>query len=599
MKTGSVPFVFSTPVWGAGHLGLFVNVSLPSLLAPGNLLSLAENSQNFYLIYTRPEDEENLRTAPAFRALAAIVPVEVILIREEITEPHRTMSDCHVDSLRRADELGAAAVFLPPDCVWSDGSMTRLEALARSGKSVVHMSGIRLDRDGVVPELAGHFSQGNAVLSMKARDLVAIGLRHLHPIALTHFWNEYDGGLMPANLVWTVPGQGLLLRCFHLHPLMVKSQVPFAKFESTIDDDLALRACPDASRDYVVTDSDELLAFEMSGLSRVVGTVCPKGSIEGVAAWAEVGTNKRHRELIRNSIRLHVVPVSKPAWAAAEAESDKVVDAVTKINALSWPDVASRHPAVFQSRLFAVSLGRTDYSGPLTPWIRLLVWLRVTLLKLNAAVWGLIFLKDGVPMITHPYWIVRRGMISALDQCFAGGERHVVLIGADPQLAQQLQRLRPGLVVQAFPSSAIPDAALVQRAGVGEVDLLVAIDVDRSGTPAPQHIGKRQILLRLAGDTRPADASYKNIRYFGRFGTRLCSALWLKMGRLRARLRPTSVSLGISFKAVGLFLMPLIYGGMALMSLTANVVGLVLDRLTGVDTFLRADKATRPHGPPA
>ncbi|MCF8475816.1 MAG: hypothetical protein K9G60_02220, partial [Pseudolabrys sp.] len=499
---------------------------------------------------------------------------------------------------RRADELGAAGVFLPPDCVWSVGSMSRLEALARSGKSVVHMSGVRLDRDGVVPELAGHFSQDNAVLSMKARDLVEIGLRHLHPIALTHFWNEYDGGLMPANLVWTVPGEGLLLRCFHLHPLMVRSQVQFAKFESTIDDDLALRACPDATRDFVVTDSDELLAFEMSGLSRVVGTVCPKGSIEGVAAWAEVGTNKRHRKLIRNFIRLHSGPVNKLAWAAAEAESDDVVAEIAKINALSWRDVVLQYPSVFQSRLIAVSLGRTDH-GQLLSWVRFMVWLRVTLLKLNAAVWGSFFLKDGAPMITHPFWMVRRGMISALDQCIASGERHVVLIGADPQLAHELQRLRPGLEVQAFPSSAIPDAALVQRAGAAEIDLLVAFDVDRSGTPAPQHIGKRQILLRLAGDTRPVDPSYKNVKYFGRLGTRFCSALWLKMGHLRGFLRPTSMSLGLSFKAVGLFLMPLIYGGMALMSFIVNVIGVVLDRLADVGTLLSADKVTRPHGPPA
>ena len=142
--------------------------------------------------------------------------------------------------------------------------MVRLEALARSGKSVVHMSGIRLDRDGVVPELADRYSEERAVLSLAPRDLVGIGLRHLHPIARSHFFNEYDGGLMPANLAWSVGDEGVLLRCFHLHPLMVKPQGPLAEFKSTIDDDLALRACPDSSRDYVVTDSDELLAFEMS-----------------------------------------------------------------------------------------------------------------------------------------------------------------------------------------------------------------------------------------------------------------------------------------------------------------------------------------------
>ena len=264
MESISIPFVFSTPVWGAGHVGLFLNVGLPSLLAPGNLPGLTGNPESRYLIYTQSEYEKDIRAAHSYQRLANILAVEIIPISKKIEVPHRTMSDCHGDSLRRAEEVGAATLFIPPDCVWSDGSMVRLEALARSGKSVVHMSGIRLDRDGVVPELADRYSEERAVLSLAPRDLVGIGLRHLHPIARSHFFNEHDGGLMPANLAWSVGDEGVLLRCFHLHPLMVKPQGPLAEFKSTIDDDLALRACPDSSRDYVVTDSDELLAFEMS-----------------------------------------------------------------------------------------------------------------------------------------------------------------------------------------------------------------------------------------------------------------------------------------------------------------------------------------------
>ena len=358
MDTEPIPFVFSTPVWGAGHTGLFLNVSLPSLLSPGNLPGLASNAQSRYLIYTLPEYEKDIRTALSFQRLARLLPVEIRFIREKIVSPHRAMSDCHIDSFRRAEEASAAAVFLPPDCVWSDGSMVRLEALTQSGKSVVHISGIRLDRDGFIPELGSHYSENRAVLSLKARGLVAMGLRHLHPIARSHFFNEYEGGLMPANLVWIVGDEGLLLRCFHLHPLMVKTQVPSAEFKSTIDDDLALRACPDVTRDYVVTDSDEILAFEMSGLNHAVGTICLKGSIEGIAAWAEYGANSRHRELIRHSIRIHIGPLTEAIWRAKEMESEKVVDAVASLNRLSLWQVVLKHPTIFVAITYTAMLGR-------------------------------------------------------------------------------------------------------------------------------------------------------------------------------------------------------------------------------------------------
>jgi hypothetical protein len=587
---GLAPFIFSTPVWG-GHIHLFLSVCLPSLLAPGNLPGLAASSQNRYLIYTRPEDEAGLLAAPAFHRLAGILPVQVIPIRGEIANAHRTMSDCHLDSLRRADEAHGAAVFLPPDCVWSDGSMVRLEALANSGKSVVHMSGVRLNRDGIVRELARHYSDDNLVLPLSARELVAMGLRNLHPIALSHFWNEYDGGLMPANLAWTVPGEGLLLRCFHLHPLMVKSQIPFASFESTIDDDLALRVCPDAGRDYVVTDSDELLAFEISGLNRVVGTVCEKGSIEGAAAWAEIGTNKRHRDLIRRAIRLHAGTITESVWVRIEAESDRVVDALATLNALPTWQLALRYPTIISGLLCAASLG----CGRLSPrWRRFLMWLRRALLGLrglNSRLYTTLFMKNGAPLITHPYWLVRRSMASAVACCITHDDRLVVLIGADPELAIHMERAHPGLAVHAFSSNRAANEKLADS--VADLAIVIDMGVLNPGKPGRQYFGKRQILLRLGDDTRPIEGGYDEIRHFGGPGTRSSAAVWNRVRRLLKRLKPKSQLATLPLRASGIVVLPLIYGGFALIGVAMNVIGAVLDYAGAEQAPLFADKNLR------
>src|SRR5882762_2811124 len=89
-------FFISTPVWGPGHLGLFLRIGLPSLLAPGNLPGLSCRATSRYFIYTQPEGAAQLRAAPAFRALAEIIRVEIVPIEDEIASPHRTMSDCHI-----------------------------------------------------------------------------------------------------------------------------------------------------------------------------------------------------------------------------------------------------------------------------------------------------------------------------------------------------------------------------------------------------------------------------------------------------------------------------------------------------------------------
>jgi hypothetical protein len=574
-----VPFIFSTPVWGAGHVGLFLNVGLPSLLAPGNLPGLTSNFDNRYLIYTLSEYENDIRAASSFQRLTSILAVEIILIEKEIEVPHRTMSDCHIDSLRRAEKVDGAAVFLPPDCVWSDGSMVRLDALARSGKSVVHVSGVRLDRDGVVPELAAHYSEDRTALALKAPDLVGMGLRHLHPIARSHFFDQYEGGLQPANLVWSVGDEGLLLRCFHLHPLMVKTQVPCAEFKSTIDDDLALRACPDSSRDYVVTDSDELLLFEMSALSHAVGTICAKGSIGGIVAWAEYGTNSRHRELIRHCIRIHTGPLTEPMWRAKEIESTKVIDTVDELGQLSRWQLLWKYPAVLIYLLHATMLGRVEKATPL--WLLSFGRIWSMLRKIEGACYQSLFLKNGSPRIAHPFWLIRRGMLGAIERSISLDDRHIVVIADDEGLGREVARSHPDMIVQSFPASAKPDQDLVRRGGSATVNLVVAADLPIPGLIAPraQRIGERRVLLRLSSDQRDFDKSYNEIAYFGGLGTRFCWHVCKWGANLPMARNPRSLIGRVLLRLVLVPLSPVVYAGAALVGASISFIGILLDFL--------------------
>jgi hypothetical protein len=595
------PFIISTPVWGADHLGLFLDVSLPSLFAAGNLPSLTAHPQNRYLIYTRAEDEERLRAATAFRHLSSIIPVEVLLISDEIIQPHSTMSKCHADSMRRADEVGGAGVFLPPDCIWSDQSITALERIARTGKSVIYISGIRLDRDGVSSELAKRHSSDGGVLSLSSRELVSIGMRHLHPIALTHFWKDYGGGLMPANLVWEIPEAGWLLRCFHLHPLMVRSQIRFAKFSSTIDADLAPEACPDISSDYVVTDSDELLAFEMSGLSRVVGTICPKQSINGVATWAEQGANARHRELIKRSIRLKACDDVGAGWRSAQTESDEVVRSITEILAMRSMKLFFYSRSVFVGRVIAAALGRGVRRNDIVfAWMRALGQLLLKLLAMNAVLHRKIFFQRGIPRITHPLWLLRRELVAALQEIILESDRNVVLIGVDPSVAAQLRNGFPGSTIYGFAPGSKPDLTLLQRAERGEIDKLVTVDVELfdTGDPPQQQVGRLRILLRLDGDRKSLRGNIEDLRFFGGWGARLSSCLWSGFRRLGAKFRPVSPLAAILAKAVAIPLHPLFDVSLAAFACFVNVLGFLLDRGEGHHwTLFQRQGDSLPHRP--
>jgi hypothetical protein len=581
----------STPVWGAGHLGLFLRIGLPSLLAPGNLPGLSCRATSRYFIYTRPEDEPALLESPAFRALANVMPVEVLLFEGRSAGPHRLMSDCHVDTMRRADAASAAAVFLPPDCVWSDGSMVRLEAIANSGKSVVHMSGIRLDRDSVEPELSKHVSGG--VLSIAPRPLVETGLRHLHPITFSHFWNEHGGEVMPANLIWTVADEGLLLRCFHLHPLLVKSQVPFAKFTSTIDDDLPMHACPDESGDYVVTDSDELVAFELSGRDRVIGTECAKGSIEGVASWAEIGTNHRHRKLIHKAIRLHSTAMTGSLWRAREAESAEIVDAVARLNSLTHRELLKRHPIVLKGRISGIFLA---YARRHPAWFSAGTRFEYWLTKLNAALYDRLFLRNGAPRMTHLRWLVRRATLASVQHCLPLSSRTVVFMGSESHWARDIEAERPGLTVRMWPPAASPNAS-DDLATSAPVDAVVIVDVDE-GADVPRGLsaaltqrGTRCFWLVL-GNARSLEDYPGAIRKIGGPGTRFANRMWLLTQRhvngLKTFVKKKTIwPVRKALELAALLLQPLVYVSGAMVGLVVSVIALLLD---GVHAAMQGER---------
>ena len=321
---------FMTPVWGEAYTKLFLDIVIPSQLAPGNLPGLHDSEKCRYLIFTTSQDATVITSSPQYRTLSTIIPVEVLLIDGEITGPHDTMSECFRRGIAMADEANAASVFLTPDLVFSDGSFRTLQWLVTQGRRVVYITGIRLIKQPVVSALRDRFLR-EGVIAVEPNDLMDIALSNLHPLAHSSFWEEGEDDLIPANLYWRVGSKGLLARCFHLHPVLVYPEIKRAVFYGTVDDDYVLASCPDPMDDYVVRDSDELLAVELSELSHFFLTGMKKGSLDAVAFWAEMAANSRHRTLIDVPIRLHCGKIQEDDWREVEHKADRIVVKISSL----------------------------------------------------------------------------------------------------------------------------------------------------------------------------------------------------------------------------------------------------------------------------
>ncbi len=344
MRETSAPtpaFHFITPVWGAEYTRAFIEICLPTLLAPGNIPALAEMPDCIYHIFTSPADRQLIEDSAAFRELRQHIRVEFHPIRahvEAIKIQYYVQSDCYRRGIRNADAAGAAMIFLNADVVIADGGIRTLLALARRGKRAILAMGVRLNKRAIVEQLQAYRSdRGSVAVTVSPRDLARISTVNLHQISRMHLYRNPDEDFHPAGLFWKVGDEGLLMRCFHLHPLLVLPRHKNAPFTTTIDNDYLLAACPDPDDTYIIQDSDEFLACELSDEARRIHGMTRSNDDTDIARWAFHNANEQHRDLLTIPIRMHAGTVSSPQWQEALAESDAVVARV--LGLLKAPDL--------------------------------------------------------------------------------------------------------------------------------------------------------------------------------------------------------------------------------------------------------------------
>ena len=322
-------FHIIVPVWGESYTRLFAEVSLPTLLAPGNIPALPHRERHVFSIYTTPDSRCLIESTPAFARLKEFIRVEFHPVRarvDQIGNPYDVQSDCYRRAIRHADAVDKAIVFLTPDIVMSDGSLRGLARIAASSARAVIGVGVRLDKAQVRDRLlAHHCSATGDAIAITPHALARLALKTLHPIAKAHMFHAEGEHLGPSNLYWRVGSEGLLARCFHLHPFLVYPRVKNAPFAKSIDGDYLEAACPDPDDIHVITDSDEFSAWELSDADRRLPMVPRSLPLADLAKWVRDKTTQRHRGLIQKVIRLHCGVTDHALWQRVERESSEAV----------------------------------------------------------------------------------------------------------------------------------------------------------------------------------------------------------------------------------------------------------------------------------
>jgi len=331
-------FRFCLPIWGEAYVRTWLDVALPTQLAPGNLGDFPWARSSVVEIFTRDQDRRLMEAAPAFRRLGDAIDIAFTGIDHLMAKSmFGVYTECQRLAIRRADETDSALSFLSPDMVMSEGTLRNTAERIRAGASAVMIPGNRCNKEELVPWLLRRLSADRTTIATGARELVKSSFDFMHANTEGWFWDSKRFDRTPAYLMWLVPGAGLVACGYVLHPMMIKAEIKGAPLANIFDQDYLERACPTLSRIHVVQDSDEGFIIGLDPTKRFEDHLIEnRANPYDLAYWAEWAFNGHHRAFARLPLRHRYAEGREEDWRAAEAEGRKVVDDIASI--LSVPD---------------------------------------------------------------------------------------------------------------------------------------------------------------------------------------------------------------------------------------------------------------------
>jgi hypothetical protein len=283
------------PIWGTRFIAQFLEVSLPTLLAPGNIPSVAKSLPCKFIFLTSSEDADLLRGHPAIQYLRDNCEVEFSTIDDLITGDNysTTITLAYARAVRATGDamLDTCFFFLISDYIMADGSLASVLARMHSGYSGVVAGNFQVVEETARSSFFKVFDNGAARIIIRARDLMRWAINHLHPMTLANMVNfPLCHSIHTNRLFWRVDENTLIGRFYLMHMICIRPEIKDFIIGSSCDYSFIPEMCP-SGKVHVLVDSDEYLVVEMQKHSHErnfvrLGAVKQNVLVKSLSDWA-------------------------------------------------------------------------------------------------------------------------------------------------------------------------------------------------------------------------------------------------------------------------------------------------------------------------
>jgi hypothetical protein len=323
------------PVWGERHTRDFLELCLPSLLAPGNLPGLSKLGRCTFVLLAPARDAGLVERNPLWALLGACCAVRIQPIDDLISQSSSTvLTLAYTLAIRGAGQraLDTCFVLLVADYVIADGSLSAVVGRIVAGASGVLAGNFQVEREIALPSLQQRKDEAG-VLAIPSRSLVELSLQALHRTTLANVVNQ-RGWLEPNvnRLFWRVGARCIVGRFFLMHMIAIRPETTEFVIAAASDYSFIPELCP--SGDVVhITDSDDYFVIECqprddgAPANATARNEAPRLDPDSVAKAVQPWATAQHRDNARHCLIFHSDAISA-GTAEAVASADRFVSEI-------------------------------------------------------------------------------------------------------------------------------------------------------------------------------------------------------------------------------------------------------------------------------
>jgi hypothetical protein len=360
------PFHFMVIFWGPRYRANFVDLCLPSLLAPNNLPLLRSADGHRFMMATTKEDWQAIEGLPIMERLRRhATPVWVEIGSPEETPDTadalaryaaiiRHQEVCYRALVKAAYHPRAYGSLLGPDVIVSDGMVAAMLKHARTGHHLVLRPALRQIEEDVLSDLQTRGLIGGARLSESAGDLTIttrlaadLVVRHLHPEVSSLEEGAPGQPDRPPFRYWRLSeGRGIIQRTFFALPVLMDYSVVPANHAACLDQEAFeniyfAENFGNSGGIHAVQDSDEFSVLSLTPRAVNYAPPAPAGELPS-AGWKQDfdqllnirrsfqfytrnGEDNVRRHLFQVSFRWHHAPLDE-VWMREERAIDRLIE---------------------------------------------------------------------------------------------------------------------------------------------------------------------------------------------------------------------------------------------------------------------------------